>query len=162
MSVSVRGVDFDFRSSPYFWPLSADKHLLSTIKGAARRRRVAEALEAGDLTNLPESCLKPALSSWQLGAISSIHPSLMGGEYLPTPVAGEIEIGRITLASTLTDVMSVLAKRSGSRIAYRIVDEYEGRTLDGGRTTRTSMRPLSLREFADFFWAPTGSPRCSR
>ena len=37
-----------------------------------------------------------------------------------------------------------------ARIAYRVVDEYGGDTLSG-RAARTSVRPLTLEELADFF-----------
>jgi hypothetical protein len=43
----------------------------------------------------------------------------------------------------------VYAKRGASRIHYRVVDEYEGMTLD--ESTRTSIRPLTLIELFDFF-----------
>ena len=37
----------------------------------------------------------------------------MGGEYLPDCIAGETEIARIELESTLADVTSIRAKREG-------------------------------------------------
>lgn len=38
----------------------------------------------------------------------------------------------------------------GKRIHYRVVDEYEGMTLDGP-STRTSTTPLTLENLVDFF-----------
>jgi hypothetical protein len=73
----------------------------------------------------------------------------MGGEYLPNREAQEVEIARITIASTTQDVTCVYAKRGASRIHYRVVDEYEDMTLD--ERTRTSLRPLTLIELFDFF-----------
>jgi hypothetical protein len=73
----------------------------------------------------------------------------MGGEYLPNREAQEVEIARITIASTTQDVTCVYAKRGASRIHYRVVDEYENMTLD--ERTRTSLRPLTLIELFDFF-----------
>jgi hypothetical protein len=43
----------------------------------------------------------------------------------------------------------VYAKRGSERIHYRVVDEYEGITLD--ERSRTSIRPLTLIELFDFF-----------
>jgi hypothetical protein len=54
-----------------------------------------------------------------------VHPHFMGGEYLPSYGRQEVEIARIELASTTSDVISLRARPTGSRIRYRIVDEYE-------------------------------------
>ena len=40
-------------------------------------------------------------------------------------------MARIEIASTTFDVTSVYACKTESGIAYRVVDEYEGDTLDG-------------------------------
>jgi hypothetical protein len=53
----------------------------------------------------------------------------MGGEYLPDLKQDEVEIARITIASTTQDVTSVFARRGKHRIYYRVVDEYGGETL---------------------------------
>ena len=53
-----------------------------------------------------------------------IHPSNMGGEYLPPLRKGEVEIARISLESTTADQISVRARRVRERIRYRVVDEY--------------------------------------
>ena len=74
----------------------------------------------------------------------------MGGEYLPDHGEGEVEIARITIASTTQDVTCVYARQVGQRIHYRVVDEYEGDTL-GGRAHRTSSHPLSLQQLTAFF-----------
>lgn len=58
-------------------------------------------------------------------AIGRIHPSLMGGLYLPAFLPGEVEIARVQLASVTADVLSVRARPHGKRIAYHVVDEYE-------------------------------------
>lgn len=48
------------------------------------------------------------------------------GEYLDDLLPGETEIVRLQLMSTLSDVISVRARRDGGVIRYRVVDEYEG------------------------------------
>ena len=71
----------------------------------------------------------------------------MGGEYLPNYGRQEVEIARIALASTTSDVISLRARPSGSRIKYRVVDEYATEFL---LPQQTSRRPFSLRELIRF------------
>jgi len=74
----------------------------------------------------------------------------MGGEFLPDLVADEVEVGRITLASTTQDVTCVYARQERDRIILRVVDEYDGDTLSG-RNSRSARQPLSLQQFVRFF-----------
>ena len=75
----------------------------------------------------------------------------MGGEYLPDLAPSEVEIARITIASTLTRMSPASTPAAARRrIYYRVVDEYEGDTLSEKRT-RTSTRPLTLGELEKFF-----------
>jgi hypothetical protein len=76
----------------------------------------------------------------------------MGGEYLPARRETEVEIARINIDSTTSDVTSVYAKAGKDRIFYRVVDEYDGDTLTEKRA-RSSKRPLSLGELVEFFLA---------
>jgi len=76
-------------------------------------------------------------------ALERIHPLYMGGNYLPSPRPGEVEIARIQIYSTTGDVVALYARRVGPRIRYRVVDEYAGETLEG-KATRDSMKPLTL------------------
>lgn len=150
MSNKISGIDLDFRPRSYFWPLSAETHVLATIKGAARRAEAVRLIEAGQFDQLGEFFTAPALSAEERRSWGAIHPACMGGEYLPDRTATEIEIARINIASTTSDVTSVYASRRARRIAYRVVDEYEGMTLSA-RTRRTSIRPLTLGELTKFF-----------
>jgi hypothetical protein len=74
----------------------------------------------------------------------------MGGEYLPDCGPMEVEIARIAIASTTGDVTSIYARLEGEHIEYRVVDEYEGDTLDGPSHC-TSSEPLTLLELVTFF-----------
>jgi hypothetical protein len=107
------------------------------------------ALKSGHIELANSIISVPELTNEERKAQSGIHPAWMGGEYLPNREAQEVEIARITIASTMQDVTCVYAKRSSSRIHYRVVDEYEDMTLD--ERTRTSLRPLTLIELFDFF-----------
>jgi len=67
----------------------------------------------------------------------------MGGEYLATYLLGEVEIARITLKSTTSDVISLRARPIQGGIAYRVIDEYDAKfTLPIPR----SAEPLTLAE----------------
>jgi hypothetical protein len=71
----------------------------------------------------------------------------MGGEYLPDYRPGEVEIARIELKSTTGDVISIRARKSGSGISYRVVDEYD---TEFRQARETSARPLTLGELIEF------------
>jgi hypothetical protein len=142
-------IDLAYRPESYFWAYDNNIKLASDIKGAERKAMYERALRSGDIELANAIISEPELTHEQRKAQSGIHPAWMGGEYLPNREAQEVEIARITIASTTQDVTCVYAKRGKSRIYYRIVDEYEGMTLDNRR--RTSLKPLSLIELFDFF-----------
>ncbi len=150
MTESFDGIDLDFRPKAYFWPIAAETHLLATIKGAARRAEAARLIAAGAFNMLDSFLAASALDEEDRSSWGRIHPSLMGGEYLPDRAKTEIEVARISIASTTGDVTSVYARRQAKRISYRVVDEYEGETLST-RTQRTSIHPLTLGQLTDFF-----------
>jgi hypothetical protein len=162
-SQHTQGIALTYRPTSYFW--AADHHisLASNIKGAERRKLYEFALAAGH-TNIVEPDLQQhALSEDQRQALGRIHPAFMGGEYLPTARGREVEIARITIASTTQDVTSVYARQVGRRIYYRVVDEYGGSTLEG-KGTRTSTQPLTLVQVVDFFlgaWNLIGCLDCN-
>ena len=74
----------------------------------------------------------------------------MGGEYLPNRQETEVEIARINIDSTTSDVTSIYAKAGKNRIYYRVVDEYDGDTLNEKRS-RSSKQPLTLEALVEFF-----------
>ena len=146
----VPGIDLAFRPRSYFWPLGLETHLLTRIKGAERKTALKRLIDAGRHDEIPDFLTQSALSNANRQALGRMHPAFMGGEYLPTLLQTEVEIARITIASTTQDVTSVYARRGKHRIYYRVVDEYEGETLST-RNTRTSIRPLTLSELETFF-----------
>lgn len=148
--MSASSIDLNFRPRSYFWPLSAEKHLLSTVRGETRRRAVQAAIDANDLDALSEFCTTSTLSPEERQAFGAIHPRFMGGEYLPGLKEEEIEIARININSTTSDVTSVYARRTPKGISYRVVDEYERDTL-AGTARRFSKLPLTLGQLVDFF-----------
>ena len=142
--------DLSYRPASYFWPLGLETHLLARVKGAQRRSDLKEWIDGGRAEDVPNFIAKSALTADERIAFGRIHPHFMGGEYLPDIDDQEVEIARITLASTTSDVTSVYARRDKRRIHYRVVDEYDGDTLTGP-TTRTSIKPLTLKELFKFF-----------
>lgn len=139
-----------FRPRNYFGYDDLQSTLLTRVKGTFRREALREALEDGQIDEVPESIKSDALSESMRQYVGSLHPSFMGGEYLPSLKQGEIEIARIRINSTTSDVTSLYAKPLRQRIAYRVVDEYEGETLSEPRK-RTSSKPLTMGQMVDFF-----------
>ena len=71
----------------------------------------------------------------------------MGGEYLPDYRRDEVEIARIELQSTTSDVISIRARPRGKRIEYSVCDEYQ---VEYRLPQKTSRQPFSLRELIRF------------
>jgi hypothetical protein len=117
-----------------------------------RRNAIRNAFEADRVSPLDELFATPTLPDEHRLALGRLHRSFMGGEYLPDRRDTEVEIARINIDSTTSDVTSVYAKAGKDRIRYRVVDEYNGDTLSEKRT-RSSKRPLSLGELIEFFLA---------
>lgn len=155
MSVSKPDIDYAFRPASYFWPITRETHLIAAIKGERRRNVVRSAYANNTADRLSGHYTVPVLAEQDRRALGAVHPSYMGGEYLPNRQETEVEIARINIDSTTSDVVCIYAKAGKDRIFYRAVDEYEGDTL-GEKTTRTSKCPLTLKQLVAFFlraWA---------
>ena len=139
-----------YRPHDYFGRQDQQTALLSQVKGTVRRNALRAALDAGEVSAVPEAIKSAALSDDARQFIGSLHPSFMSGEYLPKGSARELEIARIHIKSTTGDVTSVYARLVGRRIAYRVVDEYEGDTLTD-RSKRTSTKALTMGQLIEFF-----------
>ena len=124
--------------------------IAAAIKGERRREAIRAAFDANRVSALDEYYASPVLHEEDRRALGALHPSFMGGEYLPNREETEVEIARITIDSTTSDVTSVYAKVGKNRIYYRVVDEYNGDTLSD-KHTRSSKRPLTLKELVEFF-----------
>jgi hypothetical protein len=146
----VPGIDLSFRPRTYFWPLGLENHLLTRIKGAERKAALKRLIDTGRFDEISDFLAQSGLSDGERQALGRIHPAFMGGEYLPDLTNNEVEIARITIASTTQDVTSVFARRGKNRIRFRVVDEYDGDTLSGSNV-RTSVSPLTLGDLETFF-----------
>ena len=141
-------IDYDFRPASYwavaFTPLEI---ALRNVKGRKRRELIREHFAAGKLDQVPDCLLTDSLDDDTRAQQDRIHPTFMGGEYLPGYHRAEIEIARIELNSTTNDVISLRVRPSGSRIRYCLVDEYQ---TEFTLPQQTSTRPFSLRELIRF------------
>lgn len=138
-------ITYSFRPLSY-WE-SSDTLLnlvLRNVKGTRRRKTIRDFYEQGRLDQLAPAVVADELSDEDRERLGAIHPSLMGGEYLPGYRRDEVEIVRIELDSTTSDVISLRARpvgRTRPRIAYTLVDEHETKYII--RPARTA-RPLAL------------------
>lgn len=146
----VPATSLRYRPRDYFGRHDLQTTLLTHVKGTVRRKALREALDDGQIMQVPDAIKSAALSEEVRQYVGGLHPSFMGGEFLPTVNKAEVEIARICINSTTGDVTSMYARLVGQRIAYRMVDEYQGDTLSG-RVQRTSTRPLTMGQMIEFF-----------
>jgi hypothetical protein len=141
-------IDYEFRPQS-FWTAASDPlaAILRNVKGRNRREMIRDYYAAGKLDQLSDELLRDSLSDEARISLGKIHPTFMGGEYLPNYRREEVEIARIALASTTSDVISLRARPTGSRIKYRLLDEYN---TEFCLPQKTSCRPFSLRELIRF------------
>ena len=141
-------IDYDFRPES-FWETPSDPlaAILRNVKGSNRRSMIRDYYAAGKFDELRNELLNDTLDEEARTRLEQIHPSFMGGEYLPNYRRREVEIVRIELESTTSDVISLRASSSGSRINYRLVDENDS---GYGLPQQSSTRPFSLRELISF------------
>lgn len=121
-----KGVRYGYRPKSYWEdpdPLAA---ILRNVKGENRRQMIIDCWKAGKLEELEPSILLDEQDDETRRRRGRIHPSFMGGEYLPSYLPLEVEIARICLQSTTSDVITLRARPVPEGIAYRVEDEYEG------------------------------------
>jgi len=109
-----------------YWPESrTPEQLLSRIKGQARRELAREVLASEGFQGLTTFLARDELPEIERQEWGALHPALMGGEYLPPMLPGEVEIARISLRSTTGDQVSIRARPGDGKIGYRVVDEHD-------------------------------------
>ena len=151
--IDVKGVDLSFRPSSCLFPLTAEKLLLSRVKGTQRRESLTAAIEQDRLSDLNPFFTQTSLSAEDRRARAAIHPSFMGGEYLPDFEEGELEMARLSLRSVTADVISIRLRRTEDGFVYRIVDEYMDQDPNGlldEPTTIVVEQPLTMKDFGAF------------
>jgi hypothetical protein len=139
----ARNIDLSFRPDSY-WPESrTPEQLLARIKGTVRRNAARRIFAEQGFAGLSAFLVRDELPDDDRTQWGRIHPACMGGEYLPTARAGQVEIARVSLASVTGDVISIRAARRPTRITYAVVDEYDSAYVPGIRWSR---QPLTLGE----------------
>jgi hypothetical protein len=141
------GIDYDFRPKGYLDYENLLSAHLGQVKGRERREMIRAYAAAGELEQLDSVLKQVSLSDDERERLGAIHPSLMGGEFLPDYAVGEREIARIELASVGADVISIRARRVAAGYRYTIVDEYETHFELAQKTSRC---PFSLGELIAF------------
>ena len=124
-NLHFEGIDYSYRPESYLIVSDPLEVIALNVKGTRRRQMIRDYWDAGAIDDLEQGLLVDCLTEEDRASLGKIHPSFMGGEYLPDYAEGEVEIARIELDSTTADVISIRAKKDGDRIAYSIVDEYE-------------------------------------
>jgi hypothetical protein len=142
--------DMGARPETYFDRKDVQGHVLTHVRGQFRRDAVEMMMKEGGSEDLPVEMLSESVDDSVRRAMASAHPMFMSGEYLPPLLPGEVEIARVILRSITGDVMSVRARPSGSRIAYRVVDEYWDGGLSPPYRKRTLSRPMTLGELVGY------------
>ena len=143
-----RGIKYSFRPKSYWDEDNVLQALLRDVKGAERRKMIKAYYEGGNFQELEESFTKASLSDEERYRLASIHPMFMGGEYLPDCNSNETEIARVTLRSTMQDVISIRAKEEDGELHYSVADEYDDHEFRLWRDS--SLEPFSLKELIEF------------
>ena len=141
------GIRYRYKPETYWVEKDVRQSILRDIKGTERRRLIDRALRNGQFESFDDELLESEVSTETRERLGAIHPSLMGGEYLPGYLRGETEIARIELQSTTSDVISIRARGEDGLIHYRVVDEYNGQFRS---EWDDSEGPLSLKELIEF------------
>jgi len=149
MSDIYEGINLGFRPSPRVFPMTAEKLLLSRVKGTWRRDILEMAVEEDRLPEVDPFFTATSLSDEERKARSAVHPSFMGGEYLPDFEDYEVEVARIELNSVTGDVISVRGSQTQDGFRYRVVDEYDNECLLEPNEI-TVDKPLCLGDFGKF------------
>ena len=140
MSVQI---DLNYRPNTY-WPEALDQEqLLSRIQGESRRTIARNVLAEEGFAGLNAFLARETLDDEDRRDWGLVHPQCMGGEYLPQLDVEDVEIARISLASTTGDQISIRASHAGEKIRYEVCDEYEW-TYELAFTE--SEQPLTLAE----------------
>ena len=143
-----RGIKYSFRPKSYWGEDNVLQALLRDVKGAERRKMIKYFYKEGNFQELEETFTKPSLSEDERKRLGAIHPMFMGGEYLPDCNSGETEIARVTLRSTMQDVISIRSKDEDGELHYSVSDEYDDHKFRLWRDT--SLEPFSLKDMIEF------------
>ena len=83
-----KDIDYSFQPESYWKDSTVLQALLRDVKGVQRRKMIIDFYENDSIDQLEDSFLQASLSEDQRQRLGLIHPSFMGGEYLPNCRAG--------------------------------------------------------------------------
>jgi len=156
-------INYDFRPESYWVPpRSSLEAALHNVKGCNRREMIRDYHSSGLLPALSDNLLRDTLNEDTRRGLGLIHPSFMGGEYLPDYRRDEVEIARVELQSTTSDVISIRARPRGKRIEYSVCDEYQVEYRLPQKTSRQSFSLRELIRFLDSVEHPEADPEWKR
>ena len=142
------GIDYAQKPRSYWDDSSVLHATLRNVKGENRRRLIRDFHSLEQLDQVEPGLAKDILTTPERESLGRIHPTFLGGEYLPDYRTDETEIARVVLDSTLRDVISLRARRTKTGLLrYSIVDEYEGIFVYPKLPSRD---PLTLGQIVDW------------
>ena len=143
--------DLDFRPKTYWDLRDVLTQIDAKVTGKVRKDLIKKVLQ--DEGSVPDELLKSPLKKNLRKYLGSIHPSFMGGEYLPELEEADVIIASINLKSTTFDVIVVIARLVESGIEYRVEDEYMDSYPEGKDHFKVqpnlSKEPLSFKEIVN-------------
>ena len=147
-----RSLDLPCPSIDYFAAAgSLEEAVIRRIKGDFRKAFIAEAIRQDGFDSIPPQWTAHNLDELFKTMLMSRNPRNRGGEDLPDLDEEEVEVARVSLADSVHgEVTSLRARKAGSRIQLRMVDEYETE-FDLPQTELAA--PLSAGELIEFFAA---------
>tara|TARA_B100000768_G_C11236345_1_gene357425 strand:- start:199 stop:852 length:654 start_codon:yes stop_codon:yes gene_type:complete len=130
--------DLEYRPNHYFGPQDLKTFYRARITGQIRGNLVVKSIEGEEI---PKELKQSSLNEQLRTAQGSIHPSMMGGEFLPSVYENDLEIARVVLETTTMDVTSLRVRKQRNRFVYKMVDEYSNQFV---LPQKTSVKPLRM------------------
>lgn len=135
--------DLDYAPESYWETKDVLSAILTNVKGQERREMIRHYHKKGMLNQLDDTLLEDTMTDEQVRDIGGVGLAFWGGEYLPNYQSGGVEIARVCMRSTLSDVISIRAALKGKKIHYDVVDEHDN---EFELLPKSSARPLTFRE----------------
>ena len=134
-------VNYEFRPDSY-WNDESDPltTILKDVKGTQRREMIKNFWDQGNFDLLDDTLLKDELDDNERESLGAVHPSFMGGEYLPEYLPLVTEIARIELQSTTADVTEMLEKIVETFQDREIVETFQDEKTELDKQERYSHR----------------------
>ena len=117
------GLDPAWRPDSYLVPSDATEAFLLGVRGTRRRADIRDSLRERDLELAAALRSQPERTREELPPFILRDPERMGGEHLPVPADGEVDLVRIEFANPSRDVVCVRARARLDGWELFVVDE---------------------------------------